>query len=79
MMSRPATTSGFNDDDAASSGTEHCRSQIGEQLEILADAEQALLRPYSTRQRVVPRTADAAEQDGVRRARLLLRHLGIRG
>jgi hypothetical protein len=41
------------------------RAQVGEQVEMLAQPQQALLGTLRTRQRVVLRSADRAEQDGV--------------
>ena len=48
-------------------GIEQRRPQVREQRERLADAEDALLRAKRARQRVVPWTADGAEQHRVRR------------
>jgi hypothetical protein len=45
----------------------------GEQVEILADRQQAALRALRARELIVLRPADRAEQDRIRRARLDLR------
>src|SRR6266852_3165501 len=50
--------------------------QIGEQIELLAESEYRLLGALFARQRVVTRTADRAEQDGIGGSRQLQRRPG---
>ena len=56
---------------------QHRRTQIREQTEVLADRENALLRTHRARQRVVTRTTDCAEQNGIGRFRDSLCRFGI--
>ena len=52
--------------------------QIGEQIELLAEPEYRLLGALFARQRVVTRTADRPEQDGIGLSRQLQRRPGQR-
>ena len=54
------------------------RTQVGEQVQILADAEQAALRALLARQAVPLRAADGTEQHGIGCARQLLGRFRIR-
>jgi hypothetical protein len=53
------------------------RAQVGKEPELLADAQQAALRPLLARIVVPLRTADGAEQHGIGRLRQLLGRVGI--
>lgn len=77
-MSRPRTTSGFRVE--ASKRVEGDGGpQVGEQVHFLAQAQQAGFRPRVPTQIVVLRTADGAEQDGIRVLRLVQGRVGQRG
>ena len=54
------------------------RTQVGEQVEVLAQAQQPLLGPRGTRQRIVGRAAHCPEQDGLGRFADLQRLVGQR-
>ena len=69
-MSRPSTSSRFSDEASASGPIADRRPQVGEQVEILAQAQQAALGPLVERHLVPLRTADGAEDDGVGLMRL---------
>ena len=58
-------------------GKHHRRAQVGKQLEILANGEQAPLGALRPWQAVVARTADGAQQYRIGRPRLRLRPRGI--
>ncbi len=59
-------------------GIEHGRAQVGEQAEILANAEEAALGTLLARIVVPLRAAHGTEQHGIGRARQLLGSFGIR-
>ena len=52
--------------------------QVGEQIELLAEPEDRVLGAFFARQRVVTRTPDRAEQDGIGLCRELQRRFGQR-
>ena len=61
-MSSPATTSGFSAEARGELGVHLRRPQVREQAELLAQAEDRLLRALGALERVVARVADRAEQ-----------------
>ena len=65
MMSSPSTTSGFKVEASTSGSNTQRRAQIGEQLHLLAQAQQAALGLQREGQIVPFRAADRAEQHGV--------------
>ena len=64
MMSRPSTSSGLSEE-ASARAEHHRRAQVGEQVELLAQRQQAALGLLGERQGVPLRAADGAEHDGV--------------
>ena len=68
-MSRPATTSGFSVDASASSGKQERGTEVGEEIEVLAQAQQRRARALVVRNLLVARNAGRAEQDRLGLAR----------
>jgi hypothetical protein len=64
-MSSPETISGLRVEALRQFRIDDGRAQVGEQVELLAEAQQAALGTLRAGQRVVLRTADGAEQHGV--------------
>ena len=56
---------------------QHGRAQVGKQIQVFANRQQAALGAQGAIERVVLRTADGAEQHGIGGAAQLLRKLGI--
>ena len=81
-MSSPATSSGFRLEAPCEFGVADSRAEIGEQAERLAQAEDRLLGPQASFQRVVLPVADGAEQHGVgglgKRQRRLRQGMAVR-
>ncbi len=68
-MSSPSTTSGFERGGVDQLGEQEGRTEVGEQAQFLAQAQQAGAGPHLIRNGLVAGHAGRAEQDGVGLAR----------
>ena len=72
-MSSPSTSSRLSEEASARRREDDRRAQVGEQVELLAQRQQAALGLRGEGQRIVLRAADGAEHDGADRLGLLQR------